>query len=103
MPKAKRLLEENPKVHKMMKDWLGGITDQSYLEVILTYTPRIFYNFFDEKRVFINVKAFDAAGDILYNYSIHGKTPDLADYTTREEAEEAAFTEAIKILENAQN
>lgn len=103
-----QILKNHPKAAKKMSDWLtsqsGDVEfNTTYTEAILGLAPRILYDFFDEEGIHIYIQPFDAAGDILYSANILGQEDNIADYTSREEAEEAAFIKAIEILENAEN
>ena len=105
------LIKQHPKSAAKLKDWLANELQEKpdseeaemLVVMVLRYNPRVLYNFFDGNKVFIQVTAFDAAGDILYGYSIVGQPTDMTDYTSRPEAEEAAFREAFKILEENEN
>ena len=81
------------------------IDDKSYAESSISFKDilriRVFYDFFDENEIWINVVHRDFGNLISVKPFMWKINQEYSEgYSTRAEAETAAFTKAFEILEN---
>jgi hypothetical protein len=94
------ILQPLPKSYNKLLEWLPvdvKTTDErnQIAHQMLMYTPRFLFDFFDDQKLYINIESdFEFKGFIWY-INDNGITGT----DTRIDAEEAAFKEAFKLLE----
>ncbi len=98
---------EYPKSFTAFSKWVGAVTNQDLLDegekllfgnsikAILYFSPRVLYDFFDERGLSVNVHQGEGGGWVYFIYEgLHSYAAD-----SRIKAEGQAFLLAFKLLE----
>lgn len=107
---AKEIIGKYPKAITSLKNWLEGElqapAEDDLLELILTHNPRILYDFFDEKGIYVSIDKYyskNTEKEPNFNWGIEKGDSDYEseeEYDDRPAVEEAAFIKAFEILDN---
>jgi hypothetical protein len=100
----KVIIEPYPKSFQALVNWLpvqnqkDDIDRPMIAHQILSYTPRFLYDFFDDKKIYITISYHEGAPDEgTFLWKINNEQIHYGG--SRIEAEQDAFKEAFKILE----
>jgi len=77
--------------------------DDRIVEGVLYWNIRSLYDFLDQNNQEIGIGFSTLEGEKRYEYSIGDDGVSIGEFKTRPEAEQAAFEEAFKFLENKLN